>query len=198
MALRSFSSKDYEDEPFINQKQITKNSGALKILKKEDTNYIKNLDEHFDLASVSSDVNFDRYNPDRNKISRILWFVIPLFVSIILLIGAFFYRAYSRDVRERNLDISKSIQDVVQYKLQDISVKIPVATIANEYTKDRIRGRIFNDVILKLNISEIDTEDYIVSLSKERAVAELSVSEEIYQYFLEKIDKIVVWPTSTN
>ncbi|EKE06609.1 MAG: hypothetical protein ACD_18C00314G0012 [uncultured bacterium] len=188
LALRSFSSKDYEDEPFINQKQITKNSGALKILKKEDTNYIKNLDEHFDLASVSSDVNFDRYNPDRNKISRILWFVIPLFVSIILLIGAFFYRAYSRDVRERNLDISKSIQDVVQYKLQDISVKIPVATIANEYTKDRIRGRIFNDVILKLNISEIDTEDYIVSLSKERAVAELSVSEEIYQYFLEKID----------
>ena len=88
LALRSFSSKDYEDEPFINQKQITKNSGALKILKKEDTNYIKNLDEHFDLASVSSDVNFDRYNPDRNKISRILWFVIPLFVTIILLIGA--------------------------------------------------------------------------------------------------------------
>ena len=153
LALRAMNNKDYANEPVILEKQITQKNNLFKILKKNEAEYLSNLDEHFDTSSVSPEVNFDKYNPDTKKTSRAIWLLVFLFVSIILLLGAFFFRENSRKSRQiENLKSSQNFVDVVQYKLQDLSIQVPVAVSATEYNKNRVRAKIFSDIILKIDL----------------------------------------------
>ena len=190
LALRSFDKKEYSDEPVITEKQIGQKNGAYKLLKKDESDYIRNLDEHFDVVGVSPEVNFDRYNPDTKKVSRTIWLLAFLFISILLLLGAFFFRENNRKSRQiESLKSSQNFTDVVQYRLQDLSIQVPVAVSATEYNKNRVRAKIFSDIILKIDLLDNqNNENSISQASKARALKQVSSSEELYPFHVEKID----------
>ncbi|EKE06820.1 MAG: hypothetical protein ACD_18C00266G0001, partial [uncultured bacterium] len=188
LALRAFSSKDYEDEPTINEKDVVHKNKAFQNLKKEESNYLRDLDEHFDVSGVSPEVNFDRYNPDTKKVSRTFWLLIFLAFSVILLVGAFFYRSINRNSPKPQETISQNNQNVVQYELQDVSVKLPVAISASAYAKDRVSGRVFTHTILKLDLLNNESAEDVMEISRQEASSQISNSEELYFEPLSIID----------
>jgi len=113
-----------------------------------------------------------------------------LFISILLLLGAFFFRENNRKSRQiESLKSSQNFTDVVQYRLQDLSIQVPVAVSATEYNKNRVRAKIFSDIILKIDLLDNqNNENSISQASKARALKQVSSSEELYPFHVEKID----------
>ncbi|MFA7245257.1 MAG: pilus assembly protein PilM [Candidatus Magasanikbacteria bacterium] len=189
LALRGLAAKDYEDEPIILEKQLTqKNSSALNSLKKEESEYLKNLDEHFDVGGVSPDVNFDRYNPDNKKLSRTVWLLIFMGFSVFLLVAAFVFREINRNNRKEQISTSDSSENVVQYTLQELFLDIPLSVSPNNYTKERIRGRLFTDIILKIDLIENENEEKTLEMSKAKALAQIGENEELYPIAVERLN----------
>jgi len=95
-----------------------------------------------------------------------------LVVGVIILTSAYFYISHKKQATQE--EIEKNAASYSQ--TYSFTLKVPVAVNESEYTKDRIRGRVFDDIIEKSN-----SYPEAVALSKQHAEKLLKIGEKLWE-----------------
>ncbi|MBD3311544.1 MAG: SH3 domain-containing protein [Candidatus Magasanikbacteria bacterium] len=157
LAMRGLDSKWSKSDPIIKYKNGT--TGKIKkffsfgkekevkkevLLKGETLDKINEVDQE-DITEMSEDFSFSRAaDSKKRRFKKQIFLLIILSIFGILAVGgAYWFRVYEKKTGEQEL-----VSSMIQYtETQSFDLKIPVAVSNDEYSEDRLEGRILKDTI---------------------------------------------------
>lgn len=114
--------------------------------------------------------NVEKQDEPQGDKSRIILLAIILILGVILIGAAFGYQKYKRNQKAENAE------GILQYdNIQTIELSVPVAVVAEEYTEDRVRGR-----IVEINFGFNGDYEDVKLKSQEDVVTQLKIGEKLW------------------
>lgn len=161
LALRGLDERQYGKDPAFAPIKIRASAG------KPAAKPIKKVKEKKKTAAPS----ISEIEQAKKLRSKKIVLVIILSIGVILVGSAFWYKNYSKNQKERGLEVI-----IEQYtKTQSFDLKIPVAVNSTEYTDDRVKGR-----IIEITIEAAGHYNEAVANARIKAEKELKKGESLW------------------
>lgn len=168
-AIRNFNKKWEKLDPIFLEKEVMTLPAIKRTVKNKRLSKPAPKDESYSLNRKKIASTTEIVEKSVSKKKMYLLFIV-IFIGLLLLGGAFWYRNKARSDRELS-----SKTEVISYnQTQTIAIQIPIAVHKDEYTSDRVQGR---TVDTKVNSAGSYKE--AVALSRQKIAKEVS-EEEIY------------------